>query len=361
MNSLTGTTAYIIANGEMIHNQNQIPNFHKNALIIAADGGLNHCARLNIKPQIIIGDIDSASAIDLNTYEDVQVIQLDRAKAKTDLECAIDEVRRIDQFASIKIWGALGNRIDHSLFNLHLPAREPNRIFLETGFETIAAIDASVDTVLFESSSKPYLSICSFYGDFPKVHVDFDQEKLQVDLDHINFIRTFDLRKSSAFVKVHSGKILTIVHDHFDLKNVDEHSYLNFKLESGVLSMLNNINRGLLNNLNSISNTKSEKIYYIHSLVSNSYHSFSQGTTVSILPFYGSAQKVSCSGFKWDFNCYDLNENFMSLSNVTFAESVSVNVEQGIVLLIANEAIIDTAMLYLNDRSSTGHLSKNLT
>ena len=50
--------AIIFANGEYCPSENQI-QFQKPTLVIAADGGGQHCQSLKIIPDVLIGDLDS--------------------------------------------------------------------------------------------------------------------------------------------------------------------------------------------------------------------------------------------------------------------------------------------------------------
>jgi len=90
-------------------------------VIIAADGGLQHCQRLGIHPAVVIGDLDSADphALDWAKANNARVIHYPPAKNETDLELAL--MYAIDQgLQQIRIVGALGGRTDHAIANLLL-------------------------------------------------------------------------------------------------------------------------------------------------------------------------------------------------------------------------------------------------
>jgi len=93
-------------------------------VIIAADGGLQHCQRLGIHPAVVIGDLDSADpqALEWAKAAGALVMQYPPAKNETDLELAL--MYAIDQgIQQIRIVGALGGRTDHALANLLLLSR----------------------------------------------------------------------------------------------------------------------------------------------------------------------------------------------------------------------------------------------
>lgn len=92
-----------------------------NRLIICCDGGARHLQKLGIKPDVIIGDMDSIGSAQLENYKSkgVKVIQYPAGKDFTDTELALDYALKLKSVA-IYIWGALGGRIDHTLANLYL-------------------------------------------------------------------------------------------------------------------------------------------------------------------------------------------------------------------------------------------------
>ncbi len=94
-------------------------------LIIAADGGANHCNRLGITPDILLGDLDSIDPDLLATYQDKGIViqRHPRHKDATDLELALDLA--VDKGARIiRLIGALGGRWDMSLANIMLAASD---------------------------------------------------------------------------------------------------------------------------------------------------------------------------------------------------------------------------------------------
>jgi len=93
----------------------------ENTLLIACDGGVRHLQKLGIKPNVIIGDMDSIDSSQLASYsaEGVQIIQYPANKDFTDTELALDYALNLKPTA-IYIWGALGGRLDHTLANVFL-------------------------------------------------------------------------------------------------------------------------------------------------------------------------------------------------------------------------------------------------
>ena len=85
-------------------------------LIVAADGGANTAAMCNVRPHIIIGDLDSILPATLKRFRTSMVIRM-RGQDNTDLEKALDLIASSGR-AEVTIIGATGGRIDFTLANL---------------------------------------------------------------------------------------------------------------------------------------------------------------------------------------------------------------------------------------------------
>jgi thiamine pyrophosphokinase len=130
--------AVIFANGQL----NGLVKLQPDDLIIAADGGAQHCLKLGILPQVVIGDFDSIEAGELETLQaqGAEIVAFPARKDYTDLELALLEARQrgADQ---VVLLAALGRRWDQSLANLLLPAAFPGlRISLVDGLQEISFI-----------------------------------------------------------------------------------------------------------------------------------------------------------------------------------------------------------------------------
>jgi thiamine pyrophosphokinase len=93
----------------------------ENCLIICCDGGVRHLQQTGIKPDVIIGDMDSIDPAHLEIYssQDIKIIKYPVSKDFTDTELALDYAINLKP-AVIYIWGALGGRLDHALANVFL-------------------------------------------------------------------------------------------------------------------------------------------------------------------------------------------------------------------------------------------------
>lgn len=116
--------AVIFANGEFSEPPDLKAQLAKAELVIAADGGAEHCARLGIQPHVLIGDFDSISKDVRAALEakGARVLAFPANKDKTDLELGVEHAIHVGA-DEVVILGGLGRRWDHSLANLLLAAQ----------------------------------------------------------------------------------------------------------------------------------------------------------------------------------------------------------------------------------------------
>ncbi len=117
------STVVIFANGKMRNRAAARRVVPPAARLIAADGGSRHCAALGLLPDILIGDLDSTPArqVERLAAEGVEIRPYPTDKDETDLELALACAL---EFAPqrIIVVGALGGRLDQTLGNLALLA-----------------------------------------------------------------------------------------------------------------------------------------------------------------------------------------------------------------------------------------------
>ncbi|HEX2911967.1 MAG TPA: thiamine diphosphokinase [Chloroflexia bacterium] len=123
------------------------------AWLICADSGAEAALAWGLRPDYLVGDMDSispATLAELSAYPATKVIRLPAEKDETDLEIAL--YTALDLGATdITILGGLGGRLDHTLGNLYLLAAprlaegqvrvkilaEDSEIYLLRGGETL--------------------------------------------------------------------------------------------------------------------------------------------------------------------------------------------------------------------------------
>ena len=112
----------VVAGGDAPQSGRTVP---PHAAVIAADGGLDHAYALGLRPDLLVGDLDSvsASALARARAEGVAIDHHATAKDETDLELALDHVCARGATRAL-VLGAGGGRLDHALGNLLLLGSE---------------------------------------------------------------------------------------------------------------------------------------------------------------------------------------------------------------------------------------------
>lgn len=143
----TDKRAVLFANGQAR------PGFEINLLpgdfLVAVDGGLRHLKRLGLKPDLLIGDLDSVDAAELAKIVDagIEVRRFPPAKDQTDLELALEYALKND-YAQIVIAYPFGDRVDHTLGNLNLLTRP------DLAGKTFSLDDGQVEARLLDKSAQ---------------------------------------------------------------------------------------------------------------------------------------------------------------------------------------------------------------
>jgi thiamine pyrophosphokinase len=131
--------AVIVANGDFSATASQLEGIRQSKLLIAVDGGIEHCIHAKLRPHLLLGDFDSISPPSLAFFSDVPRVTLPHDKDESDLEVAIQHALAHSE-GPIGVFGALGKRTDHLLYNLYLLARYPGRVTLESEKERLFVI-----------------------------------------------------------------------------------------------------------------------------------------------------------------------------------------------------------------------------
>lgn len=93
---------------------------------IGIDYGASYLYHSGIEMVALIGDFDSLPEEDyqLISHLDIDILRLNPVKDETDLEAAINYAL-INNYEIINVYGALGERVDHTLTNLNLLKKYP--------------------------------------------------------------------------------------------------------------------------------------------------------------------------------------------------------------------------------------------
>lgn len=120
--------AIVLANGD-IPAKSQIIYLSKigYSFLICADGGANSASKLNVVPDLIIGDLDSITDENKKIFADkCKIIQIKRQN-DTDVEKSLKYLIR-NNYEEVILLGATGDRLDHSICNLGIVLKFFNQI-----------------------------------------------------------------------------------------------------------------------------------------------------------------------------------------------------------------------------------------
>lgn len=133
----------IIGNGDIDNIEIFKRIIKKNDIIIAVDGGYDHIGKLLLKPDYLIGDMDSIKNLPRNDHS-IKIIKYPKEKDKTDTEIAIEFAVK-NKASEILLFGMTSrSRMDHSLNNIflleNLANRGINNILFVNSFTRLSAV-----------------------------------------------------------------------------------------------------------------------------------------------------------------------------------------------------------------------------
>ncbi|AGZ24141.1 thiamine diphosphokinase [Streptococcus suis] len=102
-------------------------------LYVGVDAGSLRLLDHSLPLDWAIGDFDSVTSEELGQIREMaeQFLQAPAEKDDTDLELALKEIFKAYPQAQVRIYGALGGRMDHMMSNLFLPAEPDLAAFME--------------------------------------------------------------------------------------------------------------------------------------------------------------------------------------------------------------------------------------
>lgn len=95
---------------------------HEEDCLIVVDGALEVTHALGLVPDYIVGDFDTVNQTLLQYYEEDKILRHVPEKDQTDTELAV-ETALSHGYRKLRLFGAVGSRLDHSLANIFLLER----------------------------------------------------------------------------------------------------------------------------------------------------------------------------------------------------------------------------------------------
>ncbi len=112
--SPAGTTVVVVTGAAPLAGR-AVAAVPPDAVVVAADGGLDHALAADIEPSVLVGDLDSVSAIGLAwASEHTTVVRHPIDKAATDTELAIAHAASLGPDRIVLVAGQ-GDRLDHAV------------------------------------------------------------------------------------------------------------------------------------------------------------------------------------------------------------------------------------------------------
>jgi thiamine pyrophosphokinase len=208
--------AVIFANGIM---NKWPPGFElsmQRDLVIAADGGFNHCRKWNVMPHVLIGDMDSVNPSDLEALSngEIEIQRFPVKKDETDLHLALQLA--IDRNASeINLLGALGDRWDMTLANVLILTAPLLRDV------QVKILDGTSELVCLHGNQKIYLdgkpgcvvSLIPLTGSVSGVTLSGLEYPLDKDTLRVGTTRGISniLKEDTAEIAIESGNLLVVI------------------------------------------------------------------------------------------------------------------------------------------------------
>lgn len=180
-------------------------------LIIAVDNGLSLLAKLNIRADILIGDLDSLEIQADSTFFSER-IKYNSDKDKTDTELAIEYA--ISKGATfITVICALGGEIDHELGNIVLAAKYPGKLQIIGRKTKIIGVNSKNHYKILKGIYHDFVSIIPF----PKIE-GLTIKGLKYEIENQNIeLSTFTLRNEfmsnqNVSISINSGIAILIIY-----------------------------------------------------------------------------------------------------------------------------------------------------
>jgi thiamine pyrophosphokinase len=221
-------TTLIFLGGELAGPANLGEYLVSNPRIVAVDGGADHCRRLGLIPDLLLGDLDSVSAETLHYCRqmEVEIETHPPRKNATDLQLALDRalVRGDDPLV---LFAALGGRWDMSLANV-LTAASPAYRSLSI---TIAGEDCRLHILhpgrpfVVKGAAGQVVSLLALHGDAAGITLDgFEYPLVEATLAAGSSQGVSNVMAGArGTVSLRHG-VLLLVHMHGDMRDSPKNS-----------------------------------------------------------------------------------------------------------------------------------------
>lgn len=181
--------------------------------IVCADGGVNHILKIDILPDIVLGDLDSIGKeeLDILEKENIKIQKFPVMKDETDTELCIDYLLE-GNFKEITLIGVTGTRLDHTISNIYLLKKiylhgvkaciinENNRIYYENDEMSLGKRDNHYVSIIPLAKEGAIISLDGFLYPLKMETLEFSTSKGISN----------KVLESFGKIKIHKGEVLII-------------------------------------------------------------------------------------------------------------------------------------------------------
>ncbi len=204
-------TALVILNGDKFSRSLLLEFWQKADLKVCADGAAEILRNYQLKPDVILGDLDSISEQTCGYFDSIPILQLSDQNT-TDSEKAFQYC--IDKsFKHINVVGAFGGRIDHELYNIELLKKVGGtgiNIILHTENEKLFLIGKKTE---IHEQPGTRISLMPIFGEVRKVElkgVKYPLHDQKLEFGHFSSISN-EFLSDTVVIDFSSGELLVII------------------------------------------------------------------------------------------------------------------------------------------------------
>ncbi len=181
------------------------------SIVVACDGGATACQRTGVRPDIVVGDMDSIPAgLEPESLAD-EVRAFPTDKNQSDLDLGLHTVREMGA-TSVTLTGVTGGRYDHTLAALGTLMRAADMApLLITESQECALLSVEYCPELSIPGAGRHFSIVAVQG---VARVSCEGARYSLENEPIDSFASLGLsnmvERDTARVRVHSGRILLV-------------------------------------------------------------------------------------------------------------------------------------------------------
>lgn len=203
--------ALIISSGAIDNYDKLMEMFQEVDYILCADGGLNHLAKLDLLPHMVIGDLDSITELGRKYIEDknINTIKYPSIKDATDTELAIEYLIE-KNYKEIILMGGTGTRLDHTMANIFLLNMIKDKGAIGKIIDNNNIIQLLDKDMEIQNLEDAYVSIIPIVEEGINVSLDgFYYDLIKEDIGFASTVGVSNkVTRHKAQIKVHSGKAI---------------------------------------------------------------------------------------------------------------------------------------------------------